>query len=100
MQKHKNHKANGNGKQSVQVEFKDPNAKAVAIAGSFNSWQPEATRMLRAGDGRWVTELFLQPGTYEYLFVADGRWVPDPLGKETVPNPFGGVNCLLRVASA
>ena len=42
-------------------------------------------------------ELILPPGTYEYLFVADGRWLPDPLAKGAVPNPFGGVNSLLTV---
>jgi hypothetical protein len=25
--------------------------------------------------------------------------MPDPLAKETVPNPFGGVNSVLKVAS-
>jgi hypothetical protein len=31
------------------------------------------------------------------LFVADGRWLPDPFAKGAVPNPFGGVNSLLTV---
>ncbi len=49
------------------------------------------------GEGRWLKELTLAPGTYEYLFVADGAWVPDPAATHTVPNIFGGVNCLLHV---
>jgi len=28
----------------------------------------------------------------------DGRWIPDLLARETGPNPFGGVNSLLKVA--
>jgi hypothetical protein len=29
----------------------------------------------------------------------DGRWMPDPLARESVPNPFGGKNSILTVAS-
>jgi hypothetical protein len=32
--------------------------------------------------------------------VVDGQWMPDPLAKETVPNPFGGRNSILKVASS
>jgi hypothetical protein len=41
----------------------------------------------------------LTPGTYEYCLVVDGQWMPDPLARETVPNPFGGRNSVLNVAS-
>ncbi len=82
----------------VQVEFNHPTAEAVAIAGSFNEWRPEATRMVAVGEGRWLKELVLPPGTYEYLFVADGQWLPDPRATKTVPNPFGGVNCVFEVS--
>jgi len=30
----------------------------------------------------------------------DGQWMPDPLARETVPNPFGGRNSILKVASS
>jgi hypothetical protein len=30
---------------------------------------------------------------------ADGHWVPDPLAQETVPNPFGGMNSILKVTN-
>ena len=38
-------------------------------------------------------------GTYEYCLVVDGQWMPDPLARETVSNPFGGRNSVLTVAS-
>ena len=88
---------NGNGTQVVHVKFSHPVAGTVAIAGTFNDWRPEATPMVSMGDGRWLKELALYPGTYEYLFVADGQWICDPFAKETVPNPFGGRNSLLTV---
>ena len=55
--------------------------------------------MFAVPDGRWVKELALSPGTYEYCFVVDGVWRPDPHVSETVTNPFGGFNTLLRVAA-
>ena len=48
-------------------------------------------------DGRWLKKTGLAAGTYEYCLVVDGRWMPDPLAAESVPNPFGGRNSLLKV---
>jgi hypothetical protein len=53
--------------------------------------------MLAMGEGRWVKELVLPPGRYEYLLVVDGRWEPDPRAAERVANPFGGQNDVLVV---
>jgi hypothetical protein len=39
--------------------------------------------MINMGQGRGLKELTLPPGTYEYLFVVDGRWLPDPLAQAT-----------------
>lgn len=101
MRKHRNHKSNGhhNGKVAklVHVAFSHPAAAKVAIAGTFNEWRPEATPMVSMGEGRWLKELVLPPGTYEYLFVADGQWLADPLAEGSVPNPYGGTNSLLTV---
>ncbi len=55
--------------------------------------------MLAVGDGRWVKKLALSPGTYEYCFVVDGVWKPDPQASETFPNPFGGLNTVLNVTA-
>lgn len=94
--KHISH-GNGHGPQQVHVEFSRPMATAVAIAGTFNDWRPEVTPMVSLGDGRWIKELVLEPGVYEYRFVVDGDWMPDPHASETAPNPFGEMNSVLRV---
>ncbi len=86
--------------QPVRFEFTHPTATAVSVAGTFNDWHPTTKSMHPAGGGRWLKETALMPGTYEYCLVVDGRWVPDPLAKETVPNPFGGRNSVLKVASS
>lgn len=83
--------------RNVDFAFHDPSASAVSIAGTFNDWHPSATPMVALGDGRWSKTLHLPAGTYEYLFVVDGRWVADPGSAVTVSNPFGGINCCVNV---
>ncbi len=83
----------------VRLELVQPGAKSVAVAGSFNAWKPEATPLQPAGNGRWTGSLKVNPGRYEYLFVVDGNWVPDPNAKEAVQNPFGGRNSVLVVSA-
>ena len=84
----------------VHFEFKDPKATTVCLAGTFNHWQPDSKTLDSSDVGHWWKDTALEPGTYEYCFVVDGIWMSDPLAKETVPNPFGGRNSLLRVASS
>ena len=92
----------GSGAKLVPVhfEFTDPKAITVCIAGTFNHWQPEAKTLHSSGAGNWWKEMFLTPGTYEYCLVVDGKWMTDPLARESVPNPFGGRNSILRVATS
>ena len=102
MKHNKNHDNAPGGPQLIPVhfEFTHPTAISVCVAGCFNHWKPEAKTLHPAGDGRWVKESALPPGTYEYCLVVDGQWIPDPLARETVPNPFGGRNSILKVASS
>jgi len=81
----------------ISLELVQPGAKHVCVAGSFNGWKPDQAPLASTGDGRWVGDLSVGPGRYEYLFVVDGRWLPDPKAKETVQNPYGGVNSVLMV---
>jgi 1,4-alpha-glucan branching enzyme len=97
------HKINKNGNghsQIIRLEFIDPLASSVAIAGSFNDWRPDATPMLRVSSGSWVKDLALQPGTYEYRLVVDGNWMPDPAANESALNPCGERNSILKVTPA
>ena len=97
---HDNVHSTGPQLQPVRFEFTHPTATTVCIAGTFNQWQPEAKTLHPAGGGRWWKETALAPGTYEYCLIVDGQWMPDPLARETVPNPFGGRNSILKVASS
>lgn len=108
--KDKNHKISHNGRAVrpgrlefarpitiTTLECNHPTATTISVAGTFNDWRPGATPMIPLGAGRWIKALALPPGTYEYRLVVDGAWLPDPRAKETVANPFGGLNSVLRV---
>jgi 1,4-alpha-glucan branching enzyme len=84
----------------IRFEFKHPTAATVCVAGCFNQWNPTTKPMDQLGKGFWFKETALSPGTYEYCLVVDGLWMPDPAAKETVRNPYGGKNSILRVASS
>jgi hypothetical protein len=79
----------------VSLELVKPGATTVCVAGSFNEWKPERTPLAPLGNGRWAGDLTVKPGRYEYLFVVDGQWLPDPNAGENVPNPYGGKNSVL-----
>lgn len=86
--------------QSIRLEFASTEAREVCVAGSFNDWQPAASPMIAVGNGRWLKELALLPGRYEYRLVVDGQWIDDPLAKEFVSNPHGGRNGVIVVPEA
>lgn len=83
--------------QSVHFELTNPAAAKVCVAGTFNNWKPEAGEMTRLDDGKWVKDLALAPGTYEYRLIVDNQWMPDPQADHSVVNAFGERNSLLTV---
>jgi 1,4-alpha-glucan branching enzyme len=74
-----------------------PQAKSVAVAGSFNDWNPSRGAMSRVDNGTWQLVLSLPPGRHEYRFVVDGQWTDDPGATEFVPNSKGSRNAVLLV---
>ena len=82
---------------AVNIETYQPQASDVCVAGSFNNWKPEATPLVPLGNGRWAKELTLPEGKYEYRLVVDGQWIADPNAQESIPNPYGSTNSVLRI---
>lgn len=76
--------------RKVRFELNVPKARSVSAVGTFNNWTPGATRLVFVGGTKWLRELFLAPGRYEYRFVVDGKWIDPPQAKAYVPNPQGG----------
>ena len=92
----------------------DGNPGTLTLAGSFNTWNREATPMKRQGqgagqggsqisnlkseEGAWSVQVELPAGVHLYKFVADGnRWFPDPQSPESVPDGQSGQNSVLRL---
>lgn len=82
---------------NVHFELANPSASRVCVAGTFNNWKPDEGEM-KCTRGKWIKDLSLKPGTYEYRLVVDGRWMPDPGADHSVVNPFGERNSLVTVA--
>lgn len=86
--------------RKVLVTVSHPDAKEIAIAGTFNEWQPSRTPLQPMDDDWWRAELLLPPGDHEYRYVVDGKWVCDPRSPKQVPNPFGSFNSVIVVPPA
>jgi cyclomaltodextrinase len=73
----------------------------VAVAGSFNNWNKNRDLMTdtrRTGD--YEVTLSLDPGSYTYKFVVNGKEILDPANPEKAPTGFDDFNSVLRVTDA
>lgn len=87
-------------KKNIPYSF-DPRGKtyqSVQLAGDINNWQPDQTQ-LTLKDGKWTTDLVLNPGSYSYKVVIDGSWILDPAAKDSTSNGMGAFNSILKVAA-
>lgn len=73
--------------------------RSVAVAGSFNAWNPGSGEMTRRDDlGIFERRFELPAGRYEYRLVIDGVWMCDPYNPARLANGLGGENNLAVVA--
>jgi len=72
------------------------NAKQVILAGSFNGWNEEKTKMVQQ-DGRWMIDMDLTAGKHYYKFIVDGNWMVDPANPLTEKDRKGNLNSVLMV---
>jgi len=89
-------KAAESGKE-VLLEYTNPQAKKVTVAGTFNSWDANSLLAKKDRKGNWTVKVALNPGRYEYKFVVDGSWVTDPVCKENISNTVGSANSVVVV---
>ncbi|MFO7653503.1 MAG: alpha-amylase family glycosyl hydrolase [Candidatus Krumholzibacteriia bacterium] len=90
----------GQGLRSVEIRYTPviSGVTDVFLAGTFNDWNPGHTRMSDPDrDGTYTATLLLSPGTYQYKFVVDGQWHPDPNNPAGADDGFGGQNSVLTV---
>ena len=79
------------------VLFYEGDAAKVSVAGEFNNWSGTAHPMSLNEDGVFEAVLDIPEGTYRYMLIIDGSWVPDPANPETVSDGRGGINSVLRL---
>lgn len=90
----------GTGLNQVQFVLVAPDAKSVALVGSFNDWDTTATHLRRDEGGVWTVQVPLRSGHYTYSFLVDGReWRADPAAPPAVDDDFGTPTSALTVGA-
>ena len=79
-------------KKKVSFNFRDPGAHEVKLAGNFTNWENGAIYMTEGKSGEWKAQLSLEPGEYEYRYVASGHWYNDPAADRQQHNNLGSEN--------
>jgi cyclomaltodextrinase / maltogenic alpha-amylase / neopullulanase len=90
-------------RQQLQHTFRfrgDAATKQVSLVGAFNNWDAKKHPLTRGKDGHFTTTLQLEPGTYTYKFIVDGKWISDAGNPLDSPDGFGGKNSLLTIGDA
>ena len=84
---------------STEFTLYAPGAEEVFLAGDFNEWQADSKdyRMRKFKGDVFKKKVKLKSGRYEYQFVVDGNWWPDPENQERCPNPYCGENSVKSV---
>ena len=81
----------------VVFSFHHHDAKSVALAGDFNSWN--GSPFAKEANGFWSILIPVPaPGRYSYKFVVDGAWLEDPNNVVKIEDGFGGLNSVLHIA--
>lgn len=72
-------------------------AEKVAVVGTFNDWNVEATPMTREGD-TWKATVSLKPGRHEYKFVINNTdWIADPSSKDSISDKYGSKSSIVEI---
>jgi hypothetical protein len=86
--------------REIVFKLEAPESAMVQIAGDFNEWVPESLHFTESqGRPLWHKTVLFRPGTYEYKYLIDGNWLPDPANDETVDDSYGDANSIIKVSS-
>ena len=84
----------------IEFKIKAPDATNAYLAGEFNEWSETALPMTKQADGEWTASIALKTGSYQYKFIVDGQWTPDPKNPEHTDDGYGGSNSVIQVPDA
>lgn len=89
------------GRVPIVLNLRMPDARSVAVVGTFNDWRASGYEMHRGSVGSvWTVTLWLPEGRYEYAFLVDGgTTMPDPSAPLHQDDGFGSWNAVLIVGS-
>jgi hypothetical protein len=80
----------------LRVTLVAPDARIVAVVGTFNGWDPTRHPLRRTG-GAWEGELRLPPGSHQYGLWVDGTIRAPERCERRVADGFGGTSCVVEV---
>lgn len=83
--------------QEASFSISAPQAKDVFVSGDFNDWKIDENSRMEFKNGSWSKRLKLNPGSYHYRFVIDGKWTEDPNNANKQVNPYGEMDSILEV---
>ena len=84
--------------RGIVFTLEAPESASVQIAGDFNNWKPQSLDFAESqGRPLWHKTISLRPGSYQYKYLVDGRWIADPSNDKTVDDRFGGTNSMINV---
>jgi len=88
-------------KPVCKVTFSVPakEAKSVAVVGSFNEWNTEATELKKQKNGTFKGTLDLPKDTsYEFRYLVDGTYINDEQADSFAWNEFASAeNCVINL---
>jgi chromosome partitioning protein len=84
--------------KEIAFTIEAPAGASVQIAGDFNDWAPEGLELTESQGRRvWHKVVSLPPGSHQYKYLIDGRWMLDPDNDQKVDDLFGGANSVIKV---
>ena len=82
----------------VRFAMMQPEARSVALAGSFNQWSTSSHPLTRENArGLWIAVVPLPPGEHLFMYVVDGTEWMSPVADEHVDDGFGSKNGVVVV---
>jgi hypothetical protein len=94
----------GGGPPSFRVRFrlKAPGARTVAVVGSWNDWDRDATAQtlhIAPETGLWEGSVVLPAGAHRFRFLVDGQLVRPPDAARYRADDFGGEDGIVDVCA-
>ena len=86
-------------RDGVRFVLVQPEARRVAVAGTFNRWSVWSHPLSQdPASGAWTTLVIMSPGEHLFMFVVDGtQWLSPPAAEDYVDDGFGARNGVVMV---